>query len=82
MRTLLLIVLPLSLLSCARTTSPGYEQKPLQPVLDAQLLADAIRLRWIASLGLAAGMVDVKVCAIDDTWSGLKFVCRLKDRPR
>ena len=30
--------------------------------------------------GLAAGLVDVKVCAIDATWSGLKFVRRLKDR--
>ena len=26
--------------------------------------------------GLAAGLVDVKVCAIDDVWSGLKFVRR------
>ena len=30
--------------------------------------------------GLAAGLVDVKICAVDDTWSGLKFVYRLKDR--
>lgn len=30
--------------------------------------------------GLAVGLVDVKVCAIDETWSGLKFVRRLKDR--
>ena len=30
--------------------------------------------------GLAAGLVDVKVCAIDLTWSGLKFVRRLRDR--
>lgn len=30
--------------------------------------------------GLAAGLVDVKVCAIDPTWSGLKFVRRLRDR--
>ena len=30
--------------------------------------------------GLKSGLVDVKVCAIDDTWSGLKFVRRLKDR--
>lgn len=30
--------------------------------------------------GLGAGLVDVKICAIDDTWSGLKFVYRLKDR--
>ncbi|MDQ6651005.1 MAG: DUF3052 domain-containing protein [Actinomycetota bacterium] len=30
--------------------------------------------------GLAAGLVDVKVAAIDATWSGLKFVVRLRDR--
>jgi hypothetical protein len=29
---------------------------------------------------LECGLVDVKVCAIDDTWSGLKFVIRVKDR--
>ena len=32
-------------------------------------------------IGLAHGLVDNKVCAIDDTWSGLRFVIRLKDRP-
>ena len=36
----------------------------------------------VRELGLAKGMVDVKVCAVDETWSGLKFVFRLKDRPR
>lgn len=35
----------------------------------------------VRELGLAKGMVDVKVCAVDDVWSGLKFVFRLKDRP-
>ena len=30
--------------------------------------------------GLAAGLVDVKVAAVDETWSGLKFVRRLADR--
>jgi len=34
----------------------------------------------VRDIGLAAGLVDVKVCAIDDVWSGLKFVYRLKDR--
>jgi hypothetical protein len=34
----------------------------------------------VRDIGLEAGLVDVKVCAIDDTWSGLKFVYRLKDR--
>ena len=35
----------------------------------------------VQEIGLAAGLVDVKICAIDDVWSGLKFVYRLKDRP-
>lgn len=34
----------------------------------------------IREFGLAHGLVDVKVCAVDETWSGLKFVFRLKDR--
>jgi hypothetical protein len=34
----------------------------------------------IRAVALAAGLVDVKVCAVDDTWSGLKLVRRLKDR--
>jgi hypothetical protein len=32
--------------------------------------------------GVARGLVDNKVCAIDDTWSGLRLVVRLRDRPR
>jgi hypothetical protein len=31
-------------------------------------------------LGLANKLVDNKVCAIDETWSGLRLVIRLKDR--
>ena len=34
----------------------------------------------VRAIGLAAGVVDVKVCAIDETWSALKFVRRLADR--
>lgn len=34
----------------------------------------------IRDFGLANGLVDVKVCAVDEVWSGLKFVFRLKDR--
>ena len=36
----------------------------------------------IRNFGLATGLVDVKVCAITEVWSGLKFVIRLKDRPK
>ena len=34
----------------------------------------------IRKIGLAAGLVDNKVCAVSDVWSGLRFVRRLKDR--
>lgn len=34
----------------------------------------------VQRIGLAAGLVDNKVCAIDETWSGLRFVYRLEDR--
>jgi len=34
----------------------------------------------IREIGLANGLVDVKVAAIDEIWSGLKFVYRLEDR--
>ena len=34
----------------------------------------------VRNIGLAGGLVDVKVCAITNVWSGLKFVRRLKDR--
>ena len=34
----------------------------------------------VRNIGLEAGLVDVKVCAVDEVWSGLKFVIRVKDR--
>jgi hypothetical protein len=36
----------------------------------------------IRATGLALGLVDVKVCAVTDVWSGLKFVIPVKDRPK
>ena len=35
----------------------------------------------IRDLALRNGLVDTKVCAVDDVWSALKLVIRLKDRP-
>jgi hypothetical protein len=40
------------------------------------LIEDVVR-----QIAIANGMVDNKVCAIDDTWSGLRLVYRLRDRP-
>jgi hypothetical protein len=36
----------------------------------------------VREYGLRAGLVDNKVCAIDETWSGLRFVVRVADRSR
>jgi hypothetical protein len=36
----------------------------------------------VRSLALARGLVDVKVCAVDDVWSGLKLVIPLAQRPQ
>ena len=41
------------------------------------LTEDIIRV-----VGLEVRLVDNKVCAIDETWSGLRFVIRLQDRPK
>jgi hypothetical protein len=34
----------------------------------------------VREIGLDAGLVDIKVCSVDETWSGLKFVYRKEDR--
>lgn len=44
------------------------------PPLHKELDENAVREQ-----GLAAGLVDDKVCAVDEDWSGLKFVRRVKD---
>jgi hypothetical protein len=36
----------------------------------------------VRKIGLEAGLVDVKVCAVNEIWSGLKFVIRVKDRKK
>lgn len=53
----------------------GWPKK--QSGVATDLTEDSVR-----RFGLDAGLVDVKVCAIDATWSGLKLVRRLVDRPK
>jgi len=47
----------------------------------AARLTNELTERQVRELGLAAGLVDNKVCAIDEVWSGLRLVVRLEDRP-
>ncbi len=42
-------------------------------------MASEVTEDTVREVALPLGLVDVKVCAVDDTWSGLKLVVR-KDR--
>lgn len=46
----------------------------------AAKIATDLNENIIRDIGLENGLVDVKVCAVDERWSGLKFVYRVKDR--
>jgi hypothetical protein len=69
----------------------------LPPAADALAPAGMLWISWpkkssgvatdltediIRQSGLAAGLVDIKVCAVNDIWSGLKFVIPVKNRPK
>lgn len=43
-------------------------------------LASDLNGNIVRTTGLGFGLVDVKVCAVDSDWSGLKFMFRVKDR--
>jgi len=53
---------------------------PKQAAVKAGLITTDLDDGQVRAIGLEAGVVDVKVCAIDEVWSGLKFVRRLADR--
>ena len=46
----------------------------------ASKVATTLDENKVRDFGLLNGLVDVKVCAVDEVWSGLKFVFRLVDR--
>jgi hypothetical protein len=87
---------PLDLIQVFVTTAADLEKR--FPALKRALTIDgALWVSWpkrasgvatdltedsIRAIGLALGLVDVKVCAVDEVWSGLKFVYRLADRKK
>ncbi len=46
----------------------------------ASKIATDLNENVVREIGLQHGLVDIKVCAVDEIWSGLKFVYRIKDR--
>jgi hypothetical protein len=85
---------PLDFIHCFETSEAGL--RALFPQLRSSLKpAGMVWVSWpkkaskrltdiderkVRRIGLDTGLVDVKVCAVDEVWSGLKFVIRLKDR--
>jgi len=73
--------LDLELLAAAKALAPAgmlwisWPKKSSGVATD--LTGDVVR-----QSGLDAGLVDIKVCAVTDVWSGLKFVIPVKDRPK
>ena len=49
------------------------------PKGSSKMLTD-LKENVVRHIGIQTGLVDIKVVAIDDTWSGLKFVYRFADR--
>jgi hypothetical protein len=77
--------------------SRRYLQQNFQRYLDLMKAPSGLWIGWpkksscvstdlsfdaVQKQGLASGLVDNKVCALDDTWSGLRFVVRLADRAK
>ena len=77
------------------TTSRAELAKAAQPLMDEIDRNGSIWISWpkkaskvatditedvIRDLALASGLVDVKVCAVDEVWSGLKLVLRKENR--
>lgn len=65
--------------SAARALTPSGTLWLAWPKKAAKVETDLTEDR-VREYGLAAGLVDVKVAALSEVWSGLKFVRRLKDR--
>jgi hypothetical protein len=57
-----------------------WPKKAAHKQLQAEGVVVDLDENQVRDLGLTAGLVDVKVAAIDEVWSGLKFVRRLVDR--
>jgi hypothetical protein len=66
---------------CARALEPSGGLWIAWPKQSSGVATD-VDFDRVQKAGLALGLVDNKVCAIDETWSGLRFVVRLADRPK
>jgi hypothetical protein len=64
----------------ARRLAPAGGLWIAWPKKSAQMETD-LSFETVQGIGLDAGLVDNKSCAIDESWQALRFVYRLEDRP-
>jgi hypothetical protein len=65
----------------ARAIKPAGGLWIAYPKGSSELETD-LTFQTVQTIGLRAGLVDNKSCAVDTDWSAVRFVYRLKDRPR
>jgi hypothetical protein len=75
------VALELEMLPAAQALAPAGMLWISWPKKSSGVVTDLTE-NVIRQSGLDAGLVDVKVCAVTDVWSGLKFVIPVKNRPR
>lgn len=73
--------LELGLESAARALAPAGMLWVSWPKKSSGMACD-LDENIVRQRGLDAGLVDIKVCAVSDIWSGLKFVIPVKNRPK
>jgi len=56
--------------------APDHYFEIVQPLPDDVVISNRFQKDVIRSVALPLGLVDVKVCAVDDVWSSLKLVMR------
>jgi len=66
---------------CARRLAPSGMLWVSWPKKASGVATD-LNENTVRDLGLAIGLVDIKVCAVSEIWSGLKFVIPVKDRKK
>ncbi|MFY9676929.1 MAG: DUF3052 family protein [Terriglobales bacterium] len=73
--------LELDLVPAARALAPAGMLWISWPKKSSGIASD-VDESIVRQSGLEAGLVDIKVCAVTEVWSGLKFVIPVKNRPK
>jgi hypothetical protein len=74
-------VLERELMTAAKALAPAGMLWIAWPKKSSRVSTD-VDENIVRESGLGAGLVDIKICAVTEVWSGLKFVIPVRDRPK